>query len=69
LGQTEASIRVWTAKEAAAKALCMNLAQSWQQVAVKHIGPQRSVLEINGRPHNAFHDTIENHLFTLVGSE
>jgi len=66
LGPDEASIRIWSAKEAAAKALGMNLAESWEAVSVKDIGQKQSVLEISGRPHEAFHEAIDGHVFTVI---
>jgi len=69
LGEIEASVRVWTAKEAAAKALDMGLAESWEKVSLKDIGRDRSILQIGGRNHEAFHDAIDDHLFTIVNME
>jgi len=67
LGDIEASVRVWTSKEAMAKALDMSLAESWEKVSLKDIGRDRSILEIGVRDHEAFHEGIDDHLFTIVG--
>ncbi|MCF8144871.1 MAG: polyketide synthase dehydratase domain-containing protein [Deltaproteobacteria bacterium] len=69
LGEIQAAVRVWTAKEAAAKALNMSLAESWEKVSLKDIGRDRSILQIGGRNHQAFHDAIDDHLFTVVNIE
>jgi phosphopantetheinyl transferase len=69
LGEDEASVRVWTTKEATAKALDMSLAESWEKVSLKHIGVDRSILEIGLKNHTAFHDAIDDHLFTIVRIE
>ncbi|MFO7599072.1 MAG: polyketide synthase dehydratase domain-containing protein [Candidatus Desulfacyla sp.] len=66
LGEIEASVRVWTAKEAAAKALDMGLAESWEKVSLKDIGRDRSILQIGDRNHEAFHEAIGGHAFTVV---
>jgi len=69
LGEIEASVRVWTCKEAVAKALDMSLAESWEKVSLKDIGEDRSILQIGGRNHEAFHEGIDDHLFTVVNIE
>ena len=66
LGDIEASIRIWTTKEAVSKALGISLAESWKRVSVKDIGISRSMMEIDTKDHTAFHDAIDNHLFTIV---
>jgi len=69
LGDIGASVRVWTSKEAMAKALDISLAESWEKGSLKDIGRDRSILEIRGRNHEAFHDAIDDHLFTVVNME
>jgi len=69
LGEIQAAVRVWTCKEAMAKALDMSLAESWEKVCLKDIGRDRSILEIGGRNHEAFHEGTDDHLFTIVNME
>jgi len=66
LGEIEASVRIWTIKEAISKALDMRLADSWERVLVKEIGVNKSSMEIDNKGHTAFHDTVDNHLFTII---
>jgi len=69
LGEVEASVRVWTCKEAVAKAVGMSLAESWEKVSLKDVGRDRSILDIAGTNHEAFHEAIDGHLFTVVNME
>jgi phosphopantetheinyl transferase (holo-ACP synthase) len=69
LGEMRASIRIWTIKEAVSKALDLNLADSWKKVLVTDIGLNRSSIVIDGEGHTAFHDTVDNHLFTVINVE
>ena len=62
----EAALRVWSIKEAAAKALNLELAVSWSKVRVQEIGPDFSVLSITRQRLTAAHDMLEQHLFTLL---
>lgn len=66
LGRMEASIRVWTAKECAAKALNMPLAAAWSQVELKEIGEAQSIVSIEGRSVEAVHAAVDDHIFTLL---
>ena len=66
LGEMAASVRIWTIKEAVSKALDLDLADSWKRVLVKDIGVNMSRMDIDNKDHTAFHDTIDNHLFTMV---
>ncbi len=66
LGEMDASVRVWTVKEAGSKAFDMRLANSWQRVRVRDIGVNKSCVEIDNTVYTAFHDTIDNHLFTIL---
>jgi len=65
-GETHALIRIWTIKEAVAKALAMTLADSWKQTVVTVIGESESVLFINDKEAIALHCTVDDHLFTLI---
>jgi phosphopantetheinyl transferase (holo-ACP synthase) len=62
-------VRIWSAKEAAAKAIGMSLAESWEKISLKDIGRDRSILKIGRRNHEAFHDAIDDHVFTAVNIE
>lgn len=66
LGEIEASIRIWTIKEAVSKALDIKLADSWERVSVKDVGMNKSNMEIDNEGHTAFHDRVDNHLFTII---
>jgi phosphopantetheinyl transferase len=67
LGRADASLRVWSAKEAAAKALGIHLADSWERTRVRAVAPESSLLEVDGRkPQTATHATIDGHLFTVL---
>jgi phosphopantetheinyl transferase len=66
LGEIEASVRIWSIKEAMSKALGINLAQSWERVEIKDVGQNKSLVLIEKREYTAFHDTVDNHLFTMI---
>ena len=66
LGETEASARVWSIKEAVTKAAGMHLAEAWKRTTVKKIGAELSEIEIDGIAHRAVHAVVEGHIFTLV---
>lgn len=67
LEAVETAIRIWSIKEAVAKALDLNLAEAWQRVAVKRIGRNKSRFQIDSAgSFSAFHDTVEKHVFTLA---
>ncbi len=67
LGEAEAGVRIWSIKEAVAKALDIPLAAAWNRVGVYEIGALESRFQIDGHgAHVAVHDSIERHVFTLV---
>lgn len=67
LGEMEAAMRVWTLKEAVAKAFDMSLAESWNRVRVLSVGPLESKFQLDGEDiRTALHDEGGGHLFTLV---
>lgn len=67
LGEMEAAVRIWSIKEAAAKAFGMNLAESWNSVRVSRIGLSESKFRVDGKGVSvATHDQVGRHLFTLV---
>jgi len=69
LGIVEASIRVWSIKEGASKAIDIPLEKAWKQVSVDEIGETRSMLDVEGVRYQAWHDTVDDHIFTLVSKE
>ena len=66
LGETEASIRVWSIKEAVSKAFGIELTDAWEKVEVKDVGLNRSRLLLEGRDMTTFHDVVDDHVFTMV---
>ena len=66
-GEAAAAIRIWSAKEAAAKALDIPLGQAWQRVRITRIGSRTSRLRVrdlgSGEAHHA---AVDDHLFTLL---
>lgn len=64
--QLSAVARVWTLKEAAAKALDLPLASARSRVIVKKIGAANSRAEVDGDLVKAYHETIDDHLFTII---
>jgi len=66
LGEIEASVRIWSIKEAMAKALGINLAQSWEKVEVKGVEQNKSLAFMEKKEYTAVHDTVGNHLFTVT---
>ena len=69
LGLVPASIRVWSIKEGIAKATGRPLAEAWKKVKVECIERRRSLLTVEGVRYKAFHDTVDNHIFTVVKPE
>ena len=69
LGIVPASIRVWSIKEGIAKATGLPLAESWKKVKIECIGRYGSLLTVEGVRYKAFHDTVDNHIFTVVKPE
>lgn len=66
IGEIEASVRVWSIKEAMSKALDINLAESWKKVKIKDVWQNRSLVLMEKQEYTAFHDTVDNHLFTII---
>jgi len=70
LGERRTAVRIWTIKEAAAKAFDMTLAESWDRVRVIAVGPFESRFQVDGKELcTATHDEAEGHLFTVVCEE
>jgi len=62
-----AALRAWTAKEAAAKASGMLLADAWHRVRMVAPDDHHTRLEIDGgRVITAFHDSLDGHLITVL---
>ncbi len=66
MDETEAALRVWSIKEAAAKALNLDLADAWERVEVTAVGRKQSDLIVDGRTLTAHHASADQHLFTLL---
>jgi len=67
LPRVEGTLRVWSAKEAAAKALEIDLAEAWERTRVIAMDPGSSQLIIDGKnPQAVIHAAIDGHLFTLL---
>jgi phosphopantetheinyl transferase len=67
-GRSHGALRVWSAKEAAAKALGIDLAQAWQRIRISDIAADASRLQDrqSGRIWVARHAAWHDHLFTLL---
>ncbi|MDZ7699032.1 MAG: polyketide synthase dehydratase domain-containing protein [Deltaproteobacteria bacterium] len=66
LGMRGASLRIWSIKEAMAKAFGMTLAESWDRVAVKEIGETQCRVFLEENEYVAIHHQVADHMFTLV---
>jgi len=66
LGRLPAALRIWSIKEGVTKAVNMPIGESWKQVHVTDIGLHESRLTVGDQKFWAFHDTVEDHVFTLV---
>ena len=67
LGRSAAAVRVWSIKEAVAKAAGLDLADAWHQTEVTAIGARESRFRLlDHGPARAFHQCVDGHVFTLV---
>lgn len=67
MDKAAAALRIWSIKEAAAKALNITLAQAWEEIEVTTLGENQSRLKTgSGQEAMARHDVIAGHLATLV---
>jgi phosphopantetheinyl transferase len=67
MGQIEAAIRIWSIKEAVAKALDVPLADAWRRVRVIAVGQEQSSFLIDEKgSHSGIHASVGTHLFTLA---
>lgn len=62
----ERATRFWTIKEAAAKALNIGLAKAWGRVRVEATTSSVSVVVIDGVQVDAWHEVIDEHVFTVI---
>jgi phosphopantetheinyl transferase (holo-ACP synthase) len=62
----EVATRLWTIKEAAAKALDIPLTDAWRRVRVTATGTESSRLRIDEREVTAVHDRVDDHIFTIL---
>ncbi|MBN2040511.1 MAG: polyketide synthase dehydratase domain-containing protein [Spirochaetes bacterium] len=66
LDRVSSCLRAWSVKEAVTKALDIKLAESWKLVKVTGIEKSKSTFILNGAEITAYHDVVDNHLFTVV---
>ncbi len=66
MGQKDASVRIWSVKEAATKALGISLADSWHRIKVTKTDYHKSCVIADGNRCTAIHDTVDTHVFTAI---
>jgi phosphopantetheinyl transferase len=66
LGAERASTRIWTTKEAAAKALGLHLFQALREVEVVRVGEQGGVMRYQGKTYPIRHAEGNGYVLTLV---
>jgi len=66
LNEKEAYLRIWSIKEAVTKAQKISFPDSWKLVQAINLGKNISTFKYNNIAINAYHDTVEDHLFTIV---
>jgi phosphopantetheinyl transferase len=68
LGEVESAVRIWSVKEAVAKALDITLAAAWHRVQVSAVDSSESHFRVDGQDDewSAVHENTEGHVFTLV---
>ncbi len=65
--RTAGALRIWSVKEAAAKALGMDLSEAWERVRATMVASGCTRLSVDGeKPLSARHVSLEGHLFTLL---
>ncbi len=62
----EIATRIWTIKEAAAKAMNWHLARSWSLTRVQETNAYQSRVLVDGRSVIARHVKLDNHIFTVL---
>jgi phosphopantetheinyl transferase len=58
--------KIWTIKEAVTKGTGLPLAESFVAVQITGLGKGESRFRLADRDHTAYHDTLGEHIFTLV---
>ncbi len=66
LGDIAASLRIWSIKECVSKALDLKLYEAWRLSEVVRVGGSESAVVVDGREYAAWHDQVDDHLFTLL---
>jgi len=66
LGQERAATRLWTIKEAAAKALGLDLFQAIREVEVVSVGEEEGAMKFQGMTYPVRHAEGNGHVMTLV---
>ncbi len=66
LGRLESAVRIWSAKEAAAKAFNLELADAWKKVTLLHVGDKCSTAEIQDVLHDVHHAEQNGHVFSFI---
>lgn len=67
LNEIETAVRIWSIKEAVAKAFDISLAAAWQRVQVRTVDSFESRFCIDGKDGwSAVHDQVGQHVFTIV---
>ena len=66
LGIQSAAVRLWTIKEAAAKALGAEQPHVWRRSNVVEIGPDHSRVVIDGGEVIVWHADVDGHIFSLL---
>lgn len=66
LGRLAGLTRIWSIKEAAAKAVDMSLPDSWVRTRVVSLGETSSTARIDGETSNAGHCMVDSHLLTVL---
>jgi phosphopantetheinyl transferase len=69
LGEKEASVRVWSAKEAVSKASGMHLVEAWRRATAREIGGEKTVMQVDGAAYEAVHTVVDGHIATLITME
>lgn len=66
MDEMSAAVRIWSIKEATAKATGINLAEAWTRVRITAVGEKESCLTVDEKTMTAKHAVIDEHLFTLI---
>ncbi|MFH1137726.1 MAG: polyketide synthase dehydratase domain-containing protein [Pseudomonadota bacterium] len=66
LGLQAAATRLWTIKEAASKALGMELTHAWSRTEARVVGRAESRLLIEGHETPVWHAEVDGHVFSLL---